>query len=513
MADPASSPDPERLRRERDLYLRLLELGHQVELRPLLSEVLRCLVDVTKAERGYIELYAEAGTEPQLSISRGCSEAEVAEIRAVTSRGIVARAMASGSTIQTASALLDDRFSANESVRQQGIEAVLCAPLGGKDPVGVLYLQRRSNAGAFREEDVRLTEEAARHVAPAIRRLMFVERSRAEQDQTTTWRQRIECSSMIGRSAALATVLEEVSAVARLDVTVLITGPAGTGKTHLARTIHQNSPRRGAPFVEVSCANIPETLFESELFGVVAGAHSTADRDRPGRVAAAEGGTLFLDEIGELEPGTQVKLLQLLQNQEYSPLGAPAPRHANIRILAATNADLETLLRGRHFREDLYYRLNFLRIRMPALTERRDDLLLLAEHFATQASRAHRLPMLQFSPGARVAIETATWPGNIRELSNVVQAALIRAVAEGAASIESSHLFRGAPGSSGGESGNGGPLPTYDEATRHFQKRLVEETLAGTKWNVAEAARRLDITRAHLYNLIKMHGLDRHQGR
>src|SRR6185503_5405365 len=194
-------------------------------------------------------------------------------------------------------------------------------------------------------------------------------------------RRTLKASAIIGKSRALAGVLTQAAAAAPLDVTVLLTGPSGTGKTQLARVIHESSPRARGPFVELNCAALPEALLESELFGVLPGAHSTATRKIAGKVAAAEGGTLFLDEIGELKPAAQAKLLKLLESREYYPLGATHPVCADVRVIAATNLDIKAAVQRKDFREDLFYRLQVLPIRLPSLAERREDVALLAEHF------------------------------------------------------------------------------------------------------------------------------------
>jgi Nif-specific regulatory protein len=473
-----------------------------------LDEALRLAIDATGARQGYIEIYSEADqnlSAAEWAIARGCSEMEVAQIREVTSRGIVAEAIATGATVHTPSALLDARFSDSSSVRRHGIEAVLCAPLGGEDTIGVLYLQGHQGGGPFSAEDVALIELFARHAGPQMKRMRTEERARREGDPTKPYRERMKLDGMVGRSHALAEVLRHVALVAPLDVTVLLTGPSGSGKTFVARTIHENSGRRGRPVVELNCAALPETLLESELFGALPGSHSTAHQAADGKVAAAEGGTLFLDEISELSAGAQAKLLQLLQSKAYYPLGATRPVSADIRVIASTNVKLEELLEQKRLREDLYYRLNLLPIRMPSLAERGEDVVPLAEHFITEASRRHGLPRLQLSPGAKMSINASEWPGNVRQLAHSVEAGLIRAAGTGAATVERRHVFP----DRAREGADNLDYATFQEATREFQRGMLERVLGETGWNIVEAARRLDLTRSHTYNLIRLHGLVR----
>ena len=382
------------------------------------------------------------------------------------------------------------------------VERYLEAAVGSTPALGVLYLQGHPNGQPFSPVARQAAELFARHLAPFADRLVERERT-LPADPTAPFRQKMRLEGIIGRSAALARVLEQASLVAPLDAHVLLTGPSGSGKGALARAIARNGPRSAGPFVEVNCAAIPETLIESELFGARKGAHSTADRDLPGKVEAANGGTLFLDEIGELSLASQAKVLQLLQSRTYFALGATEPEKADVRIIAATNLDLAVEVRERRFRQDLLYRLEVLPIRLPALEERPEDLPLLADHFLEQASERYDLPPMQLAPSGRRAIAFAQWPGNVRQLAHVVQAAAIRAHGEGLREVSEHHVFPP----------TGGAVPTqtpsFQEATRQFQRRLLLDTLDTCDWNVTEAARRLDIARSHVYNLLEAFGLKR----
>jgi Nif-specific regulatory protein len=254
--------------------------------------------------------------------------------------------------------------------------------------------------------------------------------------------------------------------------------------------------------VELNCATIPDTLVESELFGALPGAHSAAARRMRGKVEAAEAGTLFLDEVGELTLDAQAKLLQLLQSKQYYHLGATEPARADVRIIAATNTDLEQAVAERKFRQDLYWRLNVVRLRVPTLAERREDIPLLVVFLRDEACSRHSLPHLELSPNAMQALQCVEWPGNIRQLANVVESAAITAAAKGSRQIESEHLFP-TPGDAAGA------VPTFQEATRRFQTRLLREALEASGWNIAETARRLDVARSHLYTLIRAFGIVR----
>jgi Nif-specific regulatory protein len=501
---PADLDDVARLRLERDLYLGLLGLNAKTALDPFLREALDLMLRVAGASQGYLEIFCDEGAG--WWTAAGCSDEELEAIRSAVSRGIIAEAVASGSAVVTPSALLDPRFKERGSVRRSRIEAVLCAPIGAEPPLGVLYLQGRTLPGMFSEEDLARAELFGRQLAPLVHRLTDRQRAEQETDATAAIRQKLEAKEIVGRSVAVERLLREVALVAPLDVSVLLTGDTGTGKSHLARVIHINSARRGRALVELNCATIPEPLMESELFGAMPGAHSTASHKIEGKVAAAEGGTLVLDEIAELSVSAQAKLLQLLQTKEYYPLGASRPRTADVRLIAATNVDLKAAVEQRRFREDLFYRLQVLPIRLPSLSERREDVELLARHFCDLAQRTHGLRRVELSPGALRAIRSATFRGNVRELAHVVEAGTIRAAGHDLAQVEASHLFGTAAPASPERDET--PL-TFQEETHRFQADLLKGTLEATGYNIAATARRLDLTRSHVYNLIRSFGLAR----
>jgi Nif-specific regulatory protein len=501
MSSSIGNSDYERLRQERYLYVGLLGLSDREHPEPFLDEALGLIVRVLGADQGYLEVF-DPNEGPTWWRAAGCSDEQVELIRTIVSRGIIQEALALGEAIVCPSAILDPRFRDRPSVQASQIQAVLCVPIVQSAPIGVLYLQGRRAGGSFSESEEERARAFARHLGPLVEGLFIRSRQR-QGDEVAPFRARLSIEDVVGVSPSLAKVLREVELVAPLDVAVLVTGETGTGKTQLARVIHENGRRRGRRFIELNCSAIPENLLESELFGALAGAHSTATRRIEGKVAAAEGGTLFLDEVGELTLAAQAKLLQFLHTKEYYPLGSSASHTADVRIIAATNSDLEERVRERRFRSDLFYRLQVLSVRMPSLSERRADIVPLARHLCQRAQRSHGLPERELSPGAIRAIEAVEWRGNVRELANVVEVAAIRAAGEGAKAIEATHVFPvAAPAISRA------PL-TFQEETRRFQSGLVQRALEAADWNVAAAARTLDLTRAHLYNLIKAFGLSR----
>lgn len=343
MSEAPRDPAVERLARERDLYRRLLELGERTAIEPFLEEALALVVEVVGARHGYLELREpdDDGAEPRWSRAHGFSPEEVAVRRAVISRGIVAATLASGETIVTPSAFLDPRFRDRESARPARIDAVLCAPIGNDPPLGVLYPGGGPPAACSPRTTVR-----PRSWSPgtAARRLLAAANETRGRDPTAAVRRALRLDGVVGRSAAPAAVLQEGALVAPLDASVLLTGPSGTGKSQIARVIHDNGPRRGGPFVEINCAALPVELVERELFGALPGAHSTATRRIAAEVAAAERGTFVLDEVGEFPLSAQGKLLQLLHTGSYFPLGGTKPRRAR---RGATSAAAPGVLAGR----------------------------------------------------------------------------------------------------------------------------------------------------------------------
>jgi transcriptional regulator with GAF, ATPase, and Fis domain len=322
---------------------------------------------------------------------------------------------------------------------------------------------------------------------------------------------------VVGEAASLVDVYRVIDRVAATPCTILCTGESGTGKELIARAIHETSPRASKPFVAVNCGAIPEALLESELFGHMRGAFTGAIATKPGKVTIAQGGTLFLDELGELPLALQVKLLRLLQNKEYSPVGDTKVHKADVRIVAATNVDLETAVRAGQFREDLYYRLNVIHLQLPPLRERPGDVPRLADFFLAVHSERLGRSGLSFSKAAIAALEAWQWPGNVRELENTVERAVLLGMGPSieARDLPSKLLTNGAVERRAPAVSGPAPIPSQlpdagvdlRNAVEVFENDLIKQALSRTGWNKNQAARLLGLNRTTLVEMLKRKGM------
>jgi DNA-binding NtrC family response regulator len=315
-------------------------------------------------------------------------------------------------------------------------------------------------------------------------------------------------NDLIGRHPTMIDVFKVIGRVSASAAPVLIRGETGTGKELIARTIHENSSRAKLPFISVNCASLPETLLESELFGHVRGAFTGAQADRKGRFEMAGGGTIFLDEIGDTSLAFQAKLLRVLQEREYYPVGGEDPRRSEARVLAATHQPIERLVRDGEFREDLYFRLRVVEIVVPPLRERREDIPLLARHLVAKAAKLADRPTLRLPDDVIRRLVIHDWPGNVRELENTLMRAVVLA---GGDSLTPDHLDFGAGSALLGSSTNGagatGGSGELDHVLEMAEKAHVQRVLASTGGHKSRSAEILQISRGRLDRLIEKHGL------
>jgi transcriptional regulator with GAF, ATPase, and Fis domain len=400
-----------------------------------------------------------------------------------------------------------------------GIRSFLRVPVRLERAImGSLYALSRE-PGRYREDDVQVVRRIADHVALALSHQRLAEEARraAEaREQADRLAERVRTLSaelatrsgygrVVGHSARWKQVLEHAAKVAETETTVLLTGESGTGKEVVARFIHRASPRAGGPFEALNCAALPETLLESELFGHEKGAFTGADRARAGRLEQAAGGVLFLDEVGEMSPAVQAKVLRVLQEREFQRLGGGRAVKADVRVIAATNRDLEAAMARGGFREDLYYRLRVFEIRLPPLRERPEDVLPLAQAFLEEIGAALGRPAAGISKEGRERLLAYPWPGNARELRNALERAVILA---GGGLITADQLPGGPRTTSTGPAASAaaGELPEQGLRLDDLERTLVDKALARARGNRSQAARLLGLTRSQLYTRLRRYG-------
>jgi Nif-specific regulatory protein len=384
----------------------------------------------------------------------------------------------------------------------------VCVPiLLNRRAVGAIGVDLKINPDRDYDRYTKFLGIVASSIAQAVKIQRLVEEDKKRLvDENTHLRQelkeRYDFSSIIGTSGPVRQMYEQMAQVASTNTTVLIRGESGTGKELIAHAVHYNSPRANKPFVKVSCAALPDSLIESELFGYEKGAFTGAEQRKKGRFELAEGGTLFLDEIGDINLTTQVKLLRVLQEREFERLGSTETIKVNVRLLAATNKDMERAIAAGTFREDLYYRLNVFAIFVPPLRERKADLLLLVDHFLEKFSREHRKSIKRISTPAIDMLMSYHWPGNVRELENTLERSVL--MCDGQV-IHGHHL---PPSLQTAEASGTVTRVSLSDAVAGFEKDLIQDALKTTRGNRAKAARLLDTTERVLNYKVRKYAID-----
>ena len=420
--------------------------------------------------------------------------------------------------VREAAAELDPKFQGDALLLASRMSSLMFVPIFLGERFGGALHVGKSRISWYDDADAEFGRAVALYLSLAIQhhRLATEEKRRLEHElRERSLEQRIETlrtelderwgfGSILGRSKPLRAAIADARKLAGTAATVLITGESGTGKELVARALHVEGPRREGPFVALNCAALPENLLESELFGHVKGAFTGADKPRVGRFERAAGGTLFLDEIGELAPGVQAKLLRVLQEREYSPLGSSSVVKTDVRLIAATNRDLKAELRAGRFRDDLYYRLSVVSMHMPALRDREDDVLILAEHFLRHLGHKMGKPVPTLTREARSAMLSYAWPGNVRELSNTIERALILGEGERLDTAALGLDFRPVE-----RPPTVSPVaPPEPTSLPDLERRAVEQALDHARWNRSKAAKLLGVTRSQLYTRMKRFGLE-----
>lgn len=478
----------------RDLtaILRIIaKVGAIRDVETLQTELLRQIMEVVPADEGAILLVDDAQ--------------EFAEITAVNLSDETAQVFVSQTVVrqvlETRQVVLVADFAAEESLQNaeslflRKVSTLLCVPVALFDKtLGAIYLT--GSRARFDESHLRFLTAVAGIAAVAIENARwygFLENENARLRGETLNR------NMLGESAAMQKVFEIVRKVAPTDSTVLINGESGTGKELAAQAIHLNSRRADKPFVAINCAALTETLLESELFGHEKGAFTGATAQKKGKIEAAHGGTLFLDEIGEMALNLQAKILRVLQEREFERVGGTRPIKADIRLIAATNRGLQAEVKAGNFRQDLFYRLNVVRLTMPALRERKEDILLLAENFAEKFSRILNRRIRGISAAAKKLLLKYDFPGNVRELENAVERAAVLGSTEWILPEDLPEDFLDIAI----ETEISAAAETYHEAIRERKKELIIEAFREAKGNYVETAKLLDVHPNYLHRLIR----------
>jgi DNA-binding NtrC family response regulator len=332
-------------------------------------------------------------------------------------------------------------------------------------------------------------------------RSSLIEENRNLRDQL---REKLSFTEIVSQSSAMQDVLSTASRVASAKAPVLVRGESGTGKELIARAIHFNSPRSTEPFIAVNCAALNDNLLESELFGHEKGAFTGAEKQRRGRFELADGGTIFLDEIGDISPATQVRLLRVLQEQKFERVGGSETIAVDVRVVAATNKDLESAIASGKFRDDLYYRLNVVTIEIPPLRSRREDISVLLEHFLNRFAKEHKRKKLAFSKEAWESLIRYDYPGNVRELENIVQRSVIFSRGEQITSADIPLVVRGSSNESSSRKSGGG---SFDEQIEQLEKELIFEALRLNGNNQSKAAQQLKLSERNLRYRLKKWGV------
>jgi Nif-specific regulatory protein len=499
----------------------LLEIGQTLADVPHLKRALhRALELLCRAQgytRGFVMLLDSETEELRVETSFGLSEDAARRVTYRVGEGVVGRVAESGKPVVVPQAsrepLLLQRLAGHERRAARHETSFVCVPvLISRKPVGVLAADMPYAEGRDYERVTKLLSVVASMVAQALRVERYVEAERARLlDENShlkqELRERYDFSHIVGSSNAMREVYEQVTQVARTNTTVLLRGESGTGKEMIAHAIHYNSLRAGKPFVKVSCAALPETLIESELFGYERGAFTGAMSRKKGRFELADGGTLFLDEIGDLNVSTQIKLLRALQEREFERLGSTETIKVNVRLIAATNKDLEKAIEKGQFRADLYYRLNVFTIFMPPLRERKPDVLLLADHFLEKYGREHHKHIKRISTPAIDMLTSYHWPGNVRELENIIERAVV--VCDSSV-IHGHHL---PPTLQTAEGSGTVTRLSLAQSVAAYESDIIQDALKTTRGNRAKAAKLLHTTERILGYKIKKYGIDRERFR
>ncbi|MFH0900832.1 MAG: sigma 54-interacting transcriptional regulator [Pseudomonadota bacterium] len=515
----------------RRLLVLAKKLNSELRLEPLLDEVVDAMIELACAERGFILLSGESGTLKP-AVARNFDQRSLGSEEQELSLSIAQRTARTGEPVVAVDASSDERFSGAASISALGLRSVLAVPLRVRgETTGTVYLDHRFRRGAFDSDTVERVLELADLAAVALHNArLTVENNRRQKEiaelnvrlKAELERQTMELDGaraalqaatklrhsypdIVGRSPRMLEALKLVDRAAETSLPVIIQGESGTGKELVAQALHRNGPRRDRPFVPINCAAVPDTLLESELFGHLRGAFTGADRERRGLLEVADGGTVFLDEIGETTGAMQAKLLRFLQGGEIRRLGGERTKIVNVRVIAATNRDLRSLVDDGRFREDLFYRLNVIRIDLPPLREHPEDIPVLVEHFlARVASSGKKERSRRIEPAAMAKLIAFSWPGNARQLENEI----LRSASLGGDVIGVADLSPQVVTATGGSAGMPATGLELRPRVEHLEASLIKEALGRTGGNYSASAKLLGLSRFGLQKKLKRYQLE-----
>ncbi len=485
-------------------------LDQSMDLRDVVGPVLKTIAKHTGMVRGTITLLDQESGELVIEAAHGLSSGQRSRGRYSLGEGITGRVVQSGRAMMvpkiSEEPLFLNRTKAREDLSKEDI-SFLCVPIKmGNETLGALSVDTLFSAAVSLEEDLRLLSIIASMISQAMklrqdaqrdRQLLLDENTRLQEEL----RDRFRPANIIGRSNVMQSVFDLIGQVAGSEATVLILGESGVGKELVANAIHYNSQRSKQPFVRVNCAALPESIIESELFGHEKGAFTGATTQRKGRFEMAHNGTIFLDEIGDLSPHTQIRMLRILQEKEFERVGGTETITANVRVVAATNRNLEEQIEKNEFRQDLYYRLNVFPIHIPPLRQRRTDILELANHFVEKYDKENGKDVRRISTPAIDMLTSYHWPGNVRELENSIERAILLSTDD---VLHGHHL---PPTLQTAEASNTVMRGTLDGTIDRVEKEMIIEALKSTRGNKTKAAEKLGVSERVMGLLVNKHGI------
>ena len=486
-------------------------LDRTMDLRDVVHPVLKAIAKHTGMVRGTLTLVDRDTGELVIEAAHGLSSGQRERGRYQLGEGVTGRVVRTGRPMAVPKVseepLFLNRTKARDDLKKTEI-SFICVPIKvGNEVIGALSVDRLFDDKTTLDEDVRLLSIIASMIAQAIRlRQEAAEDQKRLVDENTRLQEqlkdRFRPANIIGRSGAMQAVFDMIAQVAPSETTVMIRGESGVGKELVAHAIHYNSPRSSKPFIRVNCGALPETLIESELFGHEKGAYTGATSQRKGRFELAHGGTIFLDEIGDLSPHTQIRLLRVLQEREFERVGGTETIAANVRVVAATNRNLEEQIEKNEFRQDLFYRLSVFPIHLPALRERRTDILELANFFVEKYSKASGKRIKRISTPAIDMLTRYHWPGNVRELENCIERAVLLSQDD---VLHGHHL---PPTLQTAEASNTIMKGTLEETLDRVEREMIVEALKNCRGNKTKAAAALGVTERIMGLRVNKHGID-----